>query len=150
MQCGGHRCSVEGTWVGRTREPAGPGVDLVRTETKKIKSLRDLIFFVRIIFVKDLERRYLTYVRTYVRTSICTYVRTYPAPAEECGAISTSPRPKSARAISTSRRTYVAGGEAAAAKPLGGGPRGGRSPPRDSFRIFEDSPLSDDIFLKTF
>ena len=43
MQRGGHGCSVEGTWVGRTREPAGPDVDLVQTETKKIKSLRDLI-----------------------------------------------------------------------------------------------------------
>ena len=43
MQRGGHGCSVEGTWVGRTREPAGPDVDLVRTETKKIKSLRELI-----------------------------------------------------------------------------------------------------------
>ena len=35
MQRGGHGCSVEGTWVLRTREPAGPDVGLVRTETTK-------------------------------------------------------------------------------------------------------------------
>ena len=40
------------------------------TETKKIKSLRDLIF------LKDLERRYLTYVRTDVRTDGRTEGRT--------------------------------------------------------------------------
>ena len=50
MQRGGHGCSVEGTWVGRTMEAAGPDVDLVQTETKKIKSLRDLICFVCICF----------------------------------------------------------------------------------------------------
>ena len=53
MQRGGHGCSAEATWVGRTREPAGPEVNLVRTETKKVKSLRDLALFVSIIaFVK--------------------------------------------------------------------------------------------------
>ena len=50
MQRGGHGCSVEGTWVGRTRESASPDVDLVRTEIEKIKSLRDLFFFVSICF----------------------------------------------------------------------------------------------------
>ena len=52
MQRGGHGCSVEGTRVGRTREPAGPDVDLVRTETKKIKSLRDLIFLLLLFCLK--------------------------------------------------------------------------------------------------
>ena len=35
MQRGGHGCSAEGTWAGRTSESAGPDVDLVRPKTKK-------------------------------------------------------------------------------------------------------------------
>ena len=48
MQRGGHGCSVEGAWVRRTREPASPDVDLVWTETKKIKSRSELIFVVSV------------------------------------------------------------------------------------------------------
>ena len=48
---------MEATGVGRTMEPAGSDVDLVRMETKQ-NSLRDL--FVVSIFVFNLERRYLT------------------------------------------------------------------------------------------
>ena len=56
MQRGGHGCSVEGTWVGRTREAAGPDFDLVRTETKKVKSLRDLIFVCWYVFQMRIEK----------------------------------------------------------------------------------------------
>ena len=59
MQRGGHGCSAEGTWVERTMEPAGPA-----DGNKKIKSLRDLIFFVCIICCLNLVRRYLTFVAT--------------------------------------------------------------------------------------
>ena len=116
MQRGGHGCSVEGTWVGRTREPAGPDVDLVRTETTKIKSLRVFCcYFFRLGMALSNVR---THARTYVHTYVRTYVRTQPrpksaalfrprpdrkvrcyfdlAPTEKCGAISTWPRPKSA------------------------------------------------------
>ena len=45
MQRGGHGCSVEGTWVGRTMEPAGPA-----DGNKKNKSLRDLFFLLLLVF----------------------------------------------------------------------------------------------------
>ena len=48
---GGHGCSAEGTWAGRTMPVYGASQSWP-TETKKIKSLRDLIFCVCIIFLK--------------------------------------------------------------------------------------------------
>ena len=77
MQRGGHGCSVEGTWVGRTREPAGPA------DGKQKKSLHDLMFLLVLCFVRlgtalsNVRTHARTYVRTYVRTYIRTYVRKY-------------------------------------------------------------------------
>ena len=95
MQRGGHICSVEGTWVGRTREPAGPDVDLVRKETtNQIASRFD--FFLSLLFFVKLGTA-LSNVR-------------YPAPAEECSAVSTpdvrpSPSRRVRRCVDLGRRT---------------------------------------------
>ena len=84
MQRGGH--------MGR----AHYGASQSRTaETRKNRTLRDLICLVALVVLR------LGTALSNVRT----YIRTYPAPAEECDAISTSPRPKSAALFR--RQLYV-------------------------------------------
>ncbi len=50
MQRRGHGCSVEGTWVGRTREPAGLDVELGRTETTKNQIASRFLFCFYFVF----------------------------------------------------------------------------------------------------
>ena len=94
------------------------------TETKKTIRFAIFVFLFLFCFL-NLVRRYLTYV-TQPRPKSAALCRpqTYnPAPAEECGAVSTSDVPSPGRRVRRCvnlRRTTqaVAGGEAAAAKPL--------------------------------